>query len=488
MKAQLGTINTDQKQEEIIKRADLFNIEAEQVILGSVIINNEYLHRISEFLVAEHFYEPAHQKIYTQILHNVNKVNIIANEVTLKQFFENDDILSSFGGTLYLSTLLGKATGIIDIADYAKLVHDLYLKRELVGIGENIVNNTYKVDDHITAEEQIESAETNLFNLVHQGSQGKDFRNISHSLTETLERTLIAKQKEGSISGISTGLDDLDKMLGGMQDSDLIILAGRPSMGKTALAINIAVNACKDLNKNIDDPQQQAVGFFSLEMSADQLSSRILSMETSINATKFRTGDINEEEWQAVTQRSNEISQMPFFIDDTPALSIAAIRTRTRRLVRKHNLRFLLIDYLQLIRGSSLRSDQNRVQEISEITQGLKAIAKEFNIPVMALSQLSRAVEQREDKRPQLSDLRESGSIEQDADIVAFIYRESYYEERKRPDEEESEKFSLWKEKMQKINHQSEVIIAKQRNGPIGNVKLYFDPEFTRFNNLDLNH
>lgn len=476
-------------QEEIIKRADLFNLEAEQVVLGSIIINNEYIHRISEFLLPEHLFEPAHQKIYTQILHNINKVNIIANEVTLKQFFEHDETISAFGGAIYLSTLLSRATGIIDITDYARLIYDLALKRELVLIGENIVNDAYKSTNHNSAEEQIETAETSLFNLVHQGSGNSDFRNISHSLKETLERTLIAKQREGHISGVSTGFKDLDKMLGGMQDSDLIILAGRPSMGKTALAINIAVNACKVLNQNAQNKKEQkAVGFFSLEMSADQLSARILSMETSINATKFRTGEINEEEWQVVTERSSEIADMPFFIDDTPALSIAAVRTRTRRLIRKHNLGFLLIDYLQLLRGASLKSQQSRVQEISEITQGLKAIAKEFNIPVMALSQLSRAVEQREDKRPQLSDLRESGSIEQDADVVAFIYRESYYFERTRPSDETSEKFITWKETMKKISNISEVVIAKQRNGPIGNVKLFFDPEFTRFNNLDLNH
>jgi len=472
-----------------MQRTDLFNQEAEQVILGSIIINNEYIHRISEFLLPEHFYEPAHQKIYTQILHNVNKINIIANEITLKQFFENNETLATFGGVLYLSTLLSKATGIVDIHDYANLIYDLSLKRHLVIIGTDIVNNTYKEVEDSTAQEQIELAESHLFNLAHQGTGGRDFKNISHSLKETLERTLIAKQRDGHISGVSAGLKDLDKMLGGMQNSDLIILAGRPSMGKTALAINIAVNACKFLNENKQDKKsQKAVGFFSLEMSADQLSARILSMETSINATKFRSGEINEEEWQAITQRSAEIAEMPFFIDDTPALSIAAIRTRTRRLVRKHNLGLLMIDYLQLIRGSSKRSEQNRVQEISEITQSLKAIAKEFNIPVMALSQLSRAVEQREDKRPQLSDLRESGSIEQDADVVAFIYRDSYYEERKKPSEEESEKLAAWRDKMSKIRNVSEVIIAKQRNGPIGNVSLYFDPEFTRFNNLDLDH
>ena len=475
-------------EENLLERKGLFNIEAEQTILGTILMNNEYINRVVDILLPEHFYEPANGKIYNQILHTVNKVNIIANSVTLKQFFENDQDIKAIGGALYLSTLLSKATGIIDISDYAKLIHDLALKRKLVMIGEDVVNNAYS-DDEASAGQQIEIAEGNLFNLTHQNGRDSDFRSISVSLKSTLEKTLIAKQQEGNISGISTGLNDLDNILSGLQNSDLLILAGRPSMGKTALGINVAVNACKAMNQGITDPKEKkAVGFFSLEMSSDQLAARILSMETSINATKFRNGSINEDEWLGITTRSNEISQMPFFIDDTPALSIAAIRTRTRRLIRKHNLAFLVIDYLQLIHGSSKKSENSRVQEISEITQGLKAIAKEFNIPVLALSQLSRAVEQREDKRPQLSDLRESGSIEQDADVVVFIYRDSYYFERKRPGEEEQEKFEKWKRRMEEIRNRSELIIAKQRNGPIGNVHLYFDPEFTRFSNLDIYH
>ncbi|MFT5703158.1 MAG: replicative DNA helicase [Rickettsiales bacterium] len=472
-----------------IMRRELFNIEAEQTILGTIIINNEYINRVADFLLPEYFYEPANKKIFEQISHTINKVNIIANQVTLKQFFENDQTIKAVGGSAYLSTLLSRATGIIDIADYAKLVYDLALKRELVMIGEDIVIDAYKTDDEASASSQIEIAENKLFTLTQHGSSTSDFKNIGIPLKETLERTLLARQRDSHISGVSTGLDDLDKIWSGMQNSDLIILAGRPSMGKTAIAINIAVNACKALNKDVtENKDRKAVGFFSLEMSGDQLSARILSMETSINATKFRTGDITEQDWEVITKRSAEISDMPFFIDDSPALTISAIRTRVRRMVRKHNLSFVLIDYLQLIYGSAKKSSENRVQEISEITRGLKAIAKEFNIPVMALSQLSRAVEQREDKRPQLSDLRESGSIEQDADIVAFIYRESYYEERKRPGENETEKFNQWKTRMDELRNRSELIIAKQRNGPIGSVHLYFDPEFTRFNNLDLHH
>lgn len=472
----------------IISRQGLYNIEAEQAVLGTIILNNEYLNRVYEFLRIEHFYEPSHQKIYEQIVHNVEHMHIVANQITLKQLFESDETIKEIGGASYLSTLLASASTIIDIADYGRIIHDLAVKRELAIIGEDIVNKVYKIDERISAQSQIEEAEGVLFKLSEHGNGKKDFMPISSSIKSTLDRTIIAKTRDSNISGVSTGLADLDKILSGMQQSDLIILAGRPSMGKTALGINIVVNACKFLNKDIEEAKdKKAVGFFSLEMSADQLSARILSMECSINATKFRTGQLDENEWEAIATRSAEISNLPLFIDDTPALSISAIRTRARRMVRKNNLAFLVIDYLQLIRGTSARASENRVQEVSEITQGLKAIAKEFNIPVIALSQLSRAVEQREDKRPQLSDLRESGSIEQDADVVAFIYRDSYYHERKKPPENDP-KFQEWAQKMNELRHLSEVIIAKQRNGPVGSVNLFFDAEFTRFGNLDIYH
>jgi replicative DNA helicase len=480
----------DNKNNQEILKIELSNLEAEQSLLGTIILNNEYLSRVLEFLLPEHFYEPAHQKIYTQIIHNVEKVSIVANQITLKQFFENDENIKAIGGAKYLSTLLASASGIFDIADYGRIIYDLALKRKLVMIGEDVVNRVYKTENNLSAQEQIEQAEANLFDLAEKGGNGKsDFRNISFSIKETLDKTLLARKRDSHISGVSTGFTDLDKMLSGLQQSDLFILAGRPSMGKTAIAINIAVNSCKYLNPDLDDKKNlKAVGFFSLEMSSDQLASRILSMECSINATKFRTGQLSENEWEVVATRSAEIAKMPFFIDDTPALSISAIRTRARRMLRKNNLGLLVIDYLQLIRGSSSRSAENRVQEVSEITQGLKAIAKELNIPVIALSQLSRAVEQREDKRPQLSDLRESGSIEQDADVVAFIYRDSYYKERTRPPENEVDKFQKWKSEMQQVAHKAEFIIAKQRNGPVGSVELFFDAEFTRFGNLDVYH
>jgi len=480
----------DNKNNQETLKTELSNLEAEQSLLGTIILNNEYLSRVLEFLLPEHFYEPSHQKIYAQIIHNVEKVSIVANAITLKQFFENDENIKAVGGAKYLSTLLASASGIFDIADYGRVIYDLALKRKLVMIGEDVVNRVYKTENNLSAQEQIEQAEANLFDLAEKGGNGKsDFRNISFSIKETLDKTVLARKRDSHISGVSTGFTDLDKMLSGLQQSDLFILAGRPSMGKTAIAINIAVNACKYLNPNLDDKKNlKAVGFFSLEMSSDQLASRILSMECSINATKFRTGQLSENEWEVVATRSAEIAKMPFFIDDTPALSISAIRTRARRMLRKNNLGLLVIDYLQLIRGSSSRSAENRVQEVSEITQGLKAIAKELNIPVIALSQLSRAVEQREDKRPQLSDLRESGSIEQDADVVAFIYRDSYYKERLRPPENEVDKFQKWKSEMQQVAHKAEFIIAKQRNGPVGSIELFFDAEFTRFGNLDIYH
>jgi len=464
----------------------LYNLNAEQALLGGILLNNEYLNRVNEFLLPEHFYEPIHQKIYAYILDTIQKTGIVANEITLKSFFSQNEQIKANGGLQYFNTLFASASGIIDLLDYGRLIFDLSSKRKLVNIGEEIVNQAYKSGYVISAEQQIEQAEAKLFDLsIHGQAKKQDFSSISNSLKETINKAQLAKQRDSHISGISTGLLDLDNILGGLQSSDLIILAGRPSMGKTALGINIAINACKWLNPVLEDKQQQkAVGFFSLEMSSEQLSTRILSMECSINSQKFRNGQLNQTEWEVIATRSGEISNLPFFIDETPALSIVAIRNRVRKMIRKQNLSLLVVDYLQLIKGSFTKADQGRVQEVSEITQGLKAIAKEFNVPVIALSQLSRAVEQREDKRPQLSDLRESGSIEQDADVVAFIYRQSYYVERERPGEDQVAKFEDWKNKMQQIAHKAEIIIAKQRNGPVGSVELFFDAEFTRFGNL----
>jgi replicative DNA helicase len=502
------TISSEEKNFDIsnihqFDQSKLINSEAEFVLLGTIISNPSSIEKVLETLQPKYFSDLANQQIYQQILQQFDKTGVSANSITLKNFFDHNPATKEKGGVSYLNFLVSRAVIIVDLRQYVKVIYDLFLKRQLSNIGEEIVIEAYNPKDfNRSGEEQIELAEKKLFLLSDQNSQKNDFINIATSLKKTLSQTLLAKNRASSISGVSTGLIDMDRILGGMQKSDLIILAGRPSMGKTALAINIAVNACKimhqeDLQKNeelensdnnfLNAKKSHAVAFFSLEMSSEQLSARILSMETSINATKFRNGNINEIEWEVIATRSGEISQLPFFIDDTPALSINAIRTRTRRLMRKSQLSLIVIDYLQLIKGSGGRGSENRVQEISEITQGLKAIAKEFNIPVVALSQLSRAVEQRDDKRPQLSDLRESGSIEQDADVVAFIYRESYYHERLRPADNDH-KFPEWQQKMQDLRHVSEVIIAKQRNGPIDTAKLFFDAEFTRFNNLDTDH
>jgi replicative DNA helicase len=466
-----------------LDRAELFNIDAEQIVLGSIILNNEYLNKINEILLPEHFYEPVHKKIYEYIANSVLKSDLIADSVTLKRFFETDELIASIGGVNYLSALLSAATGIFDIVSYAKTIADLALKRELVFIGEDIVNKAYKSNTG-DALGQIENAESSLFKLSTQNVTDKGAEDINTSLKEVIEKTKIARTRDSHISGVPTDFLDLDRLLGGMQKSDLLILAGRPSMGKTALAINVAFNAAKKLveehTKKPEENPKLGVALFSLEMSSDQIAARMLAMETGINSNRFRTGDINQDNFDTIVEKANELSGLPIFTDDTPALTISAVRTRVRRMIRKHNLGLVVIDYLQLLRGTSEHAKQNRVQEINEITQGLKAIAKEFDIPVLALSQLSRAVEQREDKRPQLSDLRESGSIEQDSDVVMFIYREEYYEERKRPSDGDP-KMEVWQAKMAQIKNKTEVIIAKHRNGPIGTVKLHFNSDTTKF-------
>ncbi|MDD2839915.1 MAG: replicative DNA helicase [Rickettsiales bacterium] len=470
-------------QKEEIERPNLFNIEAEQAVLGTIILNNDYLGKVNDILKGEDFYESAHQKIYDYIIQTTLKSNIVADSVTLKTFFQNDEEIKNIGGSNYLSILLNAGTGIIDIVDYAMVIKDLALKRNLVLIGEEIVNNSYKNSSNVKAQNLIEEAEGELFNLSYSGESNKSFVGIVNSLAETVNKTRLAIERGGSISGIPTDYIDLDRMLGGFQNGDLIIIACRPSMGKTTLAINFAYNAVKFFDKEFKEGKskdRKSVGFFSLEMPADQLASKILSRETGINSSNSRTGEIEKEDFDKIVKKADEISKLPFYIDDTPALSIAAIKTRIRRMVRQKNLGIVFVDYLQLAQGTKAQSRENRVLEIGEITMGLKAIAKEFSIPVIALSQLSRLVEQREDKRPQLSDLRESGSIEQDADIVMFLHREEYYEERKKPMDGDP-KMEAWMAKMDKLRNRAEVNIAKHRNGPIGSVVLRFDGVLSRF-------
>ncbi len=417
------------------------NIEAEQALLGALLVNNEALAYVGDRLSPEHFYEPLHARIF-EAIHKCHDKGLIANPVTLKHYFDQDQALADIGGGAYLAKMAASAITVINIADYSRMVYDLALKRQLIGIGEEVVNAAYEHKVDKPAMIQIEDAEQKLFNLSVEGVSDRGFRPLKASVIEAIKHAEHAYKHNGVV-GLTTGLIEMDKLLGGLQRSDLLILAGRPSMGKTALAVNIAYNACEALKKEADEKNLSgkevgSVGFFSLEMSSEQLSTRMLSSASKINSTKITHGKISSEDFADLVRVSNKMSMLPFFIDDTPALSIAGLRTRSRRLKRMHNLKLLVVDYLQLLRGSSSMSANNRVQEVSEITMGLKAIAKELDIPVVALSQLSRAVEQREDKRPQLSDLRESGSIEQDADVVMFIYREEYYLSRSMPSMDDS--------------------------------------------------
>ena len=498
MPAKKNTLKQVPSSNSLDQRQLPYNIEAEQALLGAILIDNEAINKISDMLLAEHFYEPVHTRIYKAI-HNFIERGLIASPVTLKSQFDSDEALKDIGGAGYLAKLTGLSAGILNIKHYAQIVYDLAIARNLITIGQDIVNDAFDNNLKEPAASQIEKAEHKLFNLASEGSSDKNFGHLKNSLTDAIKRAEFALKQKGEVSGVPTGFMDLDRMLGGMHDSDMLILAGRPSMGKTALAMNIALNAAKAFRaefnehkktENLSPSEQKSVGVFSLEMSAEQLASRLLSMQTGLNSNNIRRGRLDQKkgEFDLLIEGNKELYELPMYIDDTPALSISAIRTRARRLKRKHNLAFLVIDYLQLIRGVSEAASSNRVQEVSEITQGLKAIAKELNIPVLALSQLSRQVEGRDDKRPQLSDLRESGSIEQDADIVIFIYREQYYLERTRPSDGTPE-LQAWMEKngekwMQSKN-KAEIIISKHRNGPIGNKFLMFDSNTTGFNNLD---
>ncbi len=457
---------------------------AEQMLLGAFLTNNEHVNKVTDFLSPEHFYEPVHSRIFDSILKFLDK-GVIATPVTLKNLFDKDPSLSDSGGASYLAKLASLSSAIINISDYGRIIYDLALRRKLINVGEEIVNDAFDKEIEVTATEQIEKAEQSLYVLSNEGQSGSSgFMPLQHSVIEAINRAEKAFKNREKVTGISTGFIDMDEMLGGLQDSDLLILAGRPSMGKTALAINLALNSCKFLDKKkiAKNEKKPSVGLFSLEMSSEQIAMRMLAMESKVNSSKIRKGMISDDEFSKIMISSQTLDKIPFFIDDTPALSIASLRTRARRLKRKHNMSLLVIDYLQLIKGSLKASEGNRVQEISEITQGLKAIAKELNIPVIALSQLSRAVEQREDKRPLLSDLRESGSIEQDADIVMFIFREEYYLIRKQPTPD-TDAHTKWQESLDQVQNLTEVIIAKHRNGPVGTVRLYFDSDTTQFAN-----
>jgi replicative DNA helicase len=471
-----------------------YNTEAEQALLGAILINNTAYYRVSEFLQPEHFGNAVHGRIFAAIGKLLGRGQI-ANPVTLKNLFDQDGALTEIGGAQYLARLAGAAAAIINAEDYGRAVHDLYLRRELIALGEDVVNDAFRQDLDDPAREQIERVEKKLFDLATTGETEGGFRAFGTALTSAILNAEAAFKRSGKTVGVATGFVDLDRKLGGLHPSDLVVLAGRPSMGKTALATNIAFYAARNYRPAVEREGKTAedgavVGFFSLEMSAEQLATRILAEESGVSSDRIRRGDVSHEDFDKFVQASQQLAALKLFIDDTPALSVAALRTRARRLKRQQGLGLIVIDYLQLLRPSSqTRAQENRVQEISEITRGLKALAKELGVPVLALSQLSRAVEQREDKRPMLADLRESGSIEQDADVVMFIFREEYYlsrEPTRRPDEAESkfsDRYQEWRERLEIVHGLGEIIIAKQRHGPIGTVKLRFDAETTKFDN-----
>ena len=463
------------------------NLEAEQALLGAILVNNEAIAKVTEFLLTQHFYEPLHQRIYEHALKLIERQQI-ATPVTLRPFFENDPAMAEIGGPSYLARLAANAVTIINAGDYGKAIYDLALKRELIQVGEEIVNTAYEPDIDSDAETQIQEAEGKLFKLAESGTRDGGLEPFSKGLTEAVEAAERAFKSDGRLTGVSTGLIDLDRMLGGLHRSDLLILAGRPSMGKTALATNIAFNAAraarftKDAAGRNQTTDGAVVAFFSLEMSSEQLAMRMLSEQARIVSERIRRGQMTTEEFHQLVQAAQEVQSLPLYIDDTPGITISALRTRSRRLKRQYGLGLIVVDYLQLVNPSGKSKVENRVGEISEITRGLKMLAKELDVPVIALSQLSRQVESREDKRPQLSDLRESGSIEQDADVVMFVFREEYYVLRREPREGTPE-HAAWQEEMAQVHNLAEVIIGKQRHGPTGTVKLRFEASLTLFQN-----
>jgi replicative DNA helicase len=461
------------------------NIEAEQQLLGAILTNNDVYDRIAALVKPDHFYDPVHQRIFEIAAARIQK-NALASPVTLKNYMEDDVGLKELGGPSYLVRMAGAAISAYAARDYAQMIYDLAVRRELIGLGRDITAQASKFDVASEPRDQITDAEQKLYKLAEQGQSERGFQSFLRAATDAVNIANAAYKREGKLSGVSTGLIDMDRKLGGLHPSDLLILAGRPSMGKTSLATNIAFNIAKAYRRGqLPDGTEGSidggvVGFFSLEMSAEQLAARILSEASEVPSEQIRRGDMNETEMRKFIEAAKSLESCPLYIDDTPALPISQVAARARRLKRTHGLDVLIVDYLQLLKGSS---KENRVQEVSEITQGLKAIAKELNIPVIALSQLSRQVENREDKRPQLSDLRESGSIEQDADVVMFVYREEYYLVRLKPDEG-SKEFADWMEKSTRAHGKAEVIIGKQRHGPIGTIELAFEEKFTRFSNL----
>ena len=454
------------------------NIEAEQSIIGSILLNNEIFDEINLLINSKNFYDPMHQKIYMAIEKLIYS-GMLANPITLKNYFENEK--DELNIPNYLFKITKFSTSSRQAIEYSKLIYDLYVKRELIKISENIIDAAKLNDLDNDGKSIIENFEKSLFDLAEKGSFSSSLVKFDEAMKMTIEMASSAYKNEEGIVGVPTGLTDLDYRLGGFHKSDLLIIAGRPSMGKTALATNIAFNAAKKIQ---NDGRKSTIAFFSLEMSSEQLSTRILAEQSRIKSNDIRRGKISEEQFDKFIEISKNISELPLYIDETPAISIAALSNRARRIKRLYGLDMVVVDYIQLMKASNFR--EGRVQEISEITQGLKALAKELSVPVLALSQLSRAVEHRDDKKPQLSDLRESGSIEQDADVVMFVYREAYYLQGKEPRPATVE-HAEWQAKMNDVSHLAEIIIGKQRHGPTGNVMLEFEAMFTKFKDLQNN-
>lgn len=468
------------------------NLEAEQALIGAILANNKAYEKVSEFLKPQHFADQTHAKIFDVISKLITRGHV-ADVITLKNHFEQEGTLQDVGGFQYLVKLADSSSPLTNVEYYAQFIHDKYLRRELINTGYEIVNDAIKEDLDNDANEQIENAERKLFELSDQGNAQGGFVEFATALESSMSYIEKACQKEGNISGLSTGLTALDAKTGGLNNSDLLIIAGRPAMGKTALATNIAFNVADSMaHDNKMDPKNKGVAFFSLEMSADQLASRIIATETETNGHKLRTGELNEVEFTRIAAIVRSLEKIPLYIDDTPGLTINNIRTRARRLKRSKGLGLIVIDYIQLIMGSGNKKNEgNRVQELSEISRGLKILAKELNVPVIALSQLNRGVEQRDDKRPVMSDLRESGSIEQDADIVMFVFRENYYIKNEEPKLKSGEtpehlqkRMEEWQARCSATENLAEIIIGKQRHGPTGNIKLFWNADFARFGDL----
>ena len=465
------------------------NIEAEQALLGAILVNNEALYRVIDFLEPQHFFEPIHQQIY-DISRSLIRTGKLASPITLKTFLAGDLDVAGLTLSQYLARLAAEATTIINAVDYGRAVYDLAIRRELIQIGEDMVNVAFDAPVDFAPRDQIEDAERRLYDLAETGKYGGGFQKFETALTNAVEMAARAYQREGKLSGLATGLTDLDTKMGGLQPSDLIIVAGRPGMGKTALATNIAYNVGRAwrgevrADGHIDTVNGGIVGFFSLEMSAEQLATRIIAEQTGIASSTIRRGGIHEADFEKIRDVAIELQHLPFFIDETGGLTVAQLAARARRLKRQKGLDLVVIDYIQLLQGSTRRALEGRVQEVTEITTSLKALAKELNVPVVALSQLSRQVENREDKRPQLSDLRESGSIEQDADVVLFVFREEYYLSNKEP-RPGSDEYTKWQVDMAAVHGKAEIIIGKQRHGPTGTVNLQFEASVTRFDNLE---